>query len=369
MTLSKKTPRPNFDSPPGRILIIKPSAIGDVVHALPILNLLRRRWPASHISWLITPGCAGLLQGHPQLDEVIPFDRKLFGRTWKSYTAASKLLTFSLALRKKNFDLVIDLQGLFRSGLLSIATGAKTIIGSTSAREFGWMFCSNLAPIDSWNQHAIERYLTIAEYMGLGRGPVQFIFATDAADRDHVDSLLPAGERFAVLLPAANWQTKRWPVEHFAELVKPLEARLGLKTVLAGAPDAAAMAPSLPGVLNLAGKTTLRQLVALLEKADLVIGNDTGPMHIAAALGRPLVTMFGPTSPVQTGPYKRMDSVVQLDIPCSPCFSRTCSHQSCLWQLRMEPVLRLAEKQLSRLVHPSVTSPKARVCGTQVPGR
>jgi heptosyltransferase-1 len=346
MTLSKKTPRPTFRNPPRRILIIKPSAIGDVVHTLPILNLLRRRWPEAHISWLITPACAGLLDGHPQLDEVIPFDRKLFGRTWKSYTAASKLLNFAARLKEQNFDLVIDLQGLFRSGLLSIATGAHTIIGSTSAREFGWMFCTHLARIDSWEQHAIERYLTVADFMGLGRAPVEFIFPTDHADRAYIEGLLPAGEQFAVLLPATHWETKRWPIERFAALVKPIENRFGLKTVLAGGPDAAALATSIPGALNLAGKTTLRQLVALLERANLVIANDTGPMHIASALGRPLVTLFGPTSPAQTGPYERMESVVQLDIPCSPCFSRRCSHQTCLKQLQVDPVLDLAAAQL-----------------------
>jgi ADP-heptose:LPS heptosyltransferase len=120
-----------------------------------------------------------------------------------------------------------------------------------------------------------------------------------------------------------------------------------LTSVLAGGPDAVPLAASLPGVINLAGKTNLRQLVALLERASLVIANDTGPMHIAAALGRPLVTMFGPTSPVRTGPYQRMNSVVRLDIPCSPCFSRKCSHQSCLRWLEIDPVLRLAEEQLS----------------------
>jgi ADP-heptose:LPS heptosyltransferase len=212
------------------------------------------------------------------------------------------------------------------------------------------MFCTHLARIDTWEQHAIERYLTIAEYLGLGRSPVDFVFATDATDRDYVDTLLPAGERFAVLLPATHRETKRWPIERFAAMVKPIEDRFGLKTILAGGPDAAALASAIPGALNLAGKTTLRQLVALLERADLVIANDTGPMHIASALGRPLVTMFGPTSPLQTGPYGRMESVVRLDMPCSPCFSRQCSHQSCLRQLQVGPVLELAAEQLRKNV-------------------
>jgi lipopolysaccharide heptosyltransferase I len=347
MTLTKHTPRPSFATPPRRILIIKPSAIGDVVHALPILNLLRRRWPDSKISWLVTPGCAGLLQGHPQLDEVIAFDRKLFGSTWKSFGAARKLTAFSLSLRGRKFDLVVDLQGLFRSGLLAIQTGAPCRVGSTTAREFGWMFSTHLAPSRWENHHAVERYLDVAEFLGLGRSPVEFIFPTDDTDRNFVRNLLPDEEPFAVLLPATHWQTKRWPIEHFAALVEPLRKRFGLKTVVTGGPADVSLASAIPGALNLAGKTNLRQLVALLERASLVIANDTGGMHIAAALNRPLVTMFGPTSPTQTGPYNRLDTVVQLDIPCSPCFSRTCSHQSCMRQLMVEPVLQLAATQLN----------------------
>ncbi len=356
MTLTKKTPRPGFPNPPARILIIKPSAIGDVVHTLPILGLLRRCWPEAHISWLLTPGCAGLLQGHPQLDEVLLFDRKLFGTSWKSLSAARKLAAFSLDLRARRFDLVIDLQGLFRSGFLTVQTGAPCRVGSTSAREFGWTFCTHLAPTSVINQHAVDRYLLMAEFLGLGRSPVEFTFPTDAGDRDFVANLLGDTKPFVVLLPATHWQTKRWPIEHFAGLIKPLQERFGLKAVLAGGADAAAIASGLPDAINLAGKTNLRQLVALLEQAALVIANDTGPMHIAAALGRPLVTMFGPTSPHQTGPYERLDTVVQLDIPCSPCFSRSCSHQSCLKQLTIEPVLQLAAEQLAR--HAQLPAPR-----------
>ena len=342
----RATAPPNFATAPDRILIIKPSAIGDVVHALPVLNLLRRRWPEAHVSWLITPGCRGLLEGHPQIDELIPFDRNLLGHSWKSFAAASEALRYFRSLRDHKFDLVIDLQGLFRSGLLTWATRAPIRVGSTNAREFGGYFCTHLAPVHTWWQHAIERYLTVAEFLGLGREPVEFVFATDDADRQFVNDLLPKETPFAVLLPATNWKTKQWPVENFAALVEPLRQRFGLESILAGGPDAAALSPSIPGAINLAGKTTLRQLTALLERADLVIANDTGPMHIAAALGRPLVTMFGPTSPIQTGPYGRMDSVVRMDISCSPCFSRECSHRSCLRWLGIEPVLDLAAQQL-----------------------
>jgi lipopolysaccharide heptosyltransferase I len=346
MTLSKSTPRPHFDTPPGRILIIKPSAIGDVVHALPILNLLRLRWPKTHISWLITPACAGLLDAHPQVDEVIPFDRKLFGRTWRSLTAASELARFGYELRRRKFDLVIDLQGLLRSGLLALQSGAPIRVGSTTDREFGWMCGTHLAP-NNWDMIAVERNLNVAEFLGLGRSPVEFVFATTDADRSYIATELNTDEPFAVLLPGTNWETKRWPVEKFAAMVGPLQDRFGLRSVLAGSPADALLAPQLPGAINMAGKTTLRQLTAVLERAAVVIAGDTGPMHIAAALGRPLVTLFGPTSPLQTGPYNRPDTVLQLDIPCSPCFSRSCSHRSCLVQLGIEPVLRQVGMQIA----------------------
>src|SRR5215212_1571013 len=113
-----------FHSPPRRILLIKPSAIGDVVHTLPILALLRKRWPQAHIAWLLTPGCAGLLEGHPMLDEVLVFDRRAFGRGWRDAASALGLVGFLRDLRKRHFDLVIDLQGLLRSGLLAWQTRA-----------------------------------------------------------------------------------------------------------------------------------------------------------------------------------------------------------------------------------------------------
>jgi heptosyltransferase-1 len=336
---------------PQRVLIIKPSAIGDVVHALPVLNLVKRKWPAAKVSWLVTPACSGLLENHPLLDEVILFDRKRFGGAWRSPRLALELRRFTRSLRARGFDLVIDLQGLFRSGWLAKKSGAAMRVGFSNARELAWIFYTHRVPIETMEQHAISRYLKLAEFIGCGSSPVEFPFATSDADRTYVSQLLTAQAasplRYAVLMPGTNWQTKRWPVEKFAALVAPLREQFGLASVLAGGGDAAAMAKDLPGVINLAGKTSLNQLTALLERAELVIANDSGPMHIAAALGRPLVTPFGPTNPVRTGPYGRMESVVRLDLICSPCYSRKCSHRSCLNWLEIEPVLRLAKEQMN----------------------
>jgi heptosyltransferase-1 len=343
-----------FPTPPRRILLIKPSAIGDVVHALPILALLRKRWPGAHIAWLVTPACAGLLDDHPMLNDVILFERRRFGRGWRSPKSAAGLVSFMRDLRREAFDLVIDLQGLLRSGWMTWQTRAPIRIGFANAREFAPLFYTHRVPIDSAEQHAIDRYLKIAATLGCETEPVEFPLHVTDEDRSAVTSMLPGVGRYAVLLPGTNWTTKRWPVEKYAALVGPLRDRFGLTTVVAGSPDEAELGATVAAAgseaINLAGKTSLRQLVALIDRAELVIANDSGPMHIAVALQRPLVTLFGPTNPVRTGPYRRADAVLRLDLPCSPCYSRKCSHQSCLQWLEIEPVLTAAQRQLQAAV-------------------
>jgi heptosyltransferase-1 len=349
---SSPTPIIELAHPPEGILIIKPSAVGDVVHALPVLNLLRKRWPVARISWCVTPGCAGLLDGHPQLDEVILFERRRLGSVWRDPGALRELFQLTRKLRKRNFDLVIDLQGLFRSGWLTWKTRAAARVGFANARELAWAGYTHRVPVASDEQHAIDRYLAITDALGCGRSPVEFHFPVGAVEREYIADRLGNIGPFAVLLPGTNWPTKRWPSERFGELVRPLKERFGLDSVIAGGADVAALAATIgTAARSLVGKTNLRELVALLERADLVIANDSGPMHIAAALGKPLVALFGPTNPVRTGPYARPDAVLRLDIPCSPCYSRRCSHQSCLQWMTTEAVLAAASDQFARREH------------------
>ncbi len=249
---------------PRRILIIKPSSLGDVTHALPILKLVRRKWPHAQISWLVSPACAGLLDGRDDLDEIIIFDRRRFGTAWRNPAAGLDLLRFRRDLRTRGFDLVIDLQGLLRSGWIAWETAAPVRIGFANAREFAWLFYTHRVSIDTMEQHAIDRYLKIAEAIGCATSPVDFDLRAAAADRAYIDSLIPLGRRFAVLLPATNWPSKRWPIERFADLVDPLKQRFGLQSIVAGGADAIELAAQIPNVLNLAGKTTIPQLLALL---------------------------------------------------------------------------------------------------------
>jgi heptosyltransferase-1 len=332
---------------PRKILIVKPSAIGDIVHTLPVLNLLRCKWPEAHISWLVGSAFADLLRGHPQLDEIIMFDRKRLGRGWYDPREAIRLAKFLRDLGKRQFDLVIDLQGLHRSGWMAFFTRAPVRVGFANAREWAHLFYTHRVPVDSIEQHAIGRYLTVTDALGCGREPVKFEFATDEKDRAHVDSLIGGIGKFAVLLPGTNWVTKRWPVEKFAAMVKPLKERFNLASVVAGGPDEVELGKRIPADVDATGKTSLRELVALLQRAELVIANDSGPMHIAAALGKPLVSVFGPTNAVRTGPWGRTESVISVEIPCRPCYSRKCSHISCMKFLEIEPVLSLAAEQLA----------------------
>ncbi len=344
---------------PRRILIIKPSAVGDVVHALPVLALLRRRYPQARIAWVVTPGCADLLVDHPLLDEVILFDRKALGRSWASVGGTLSLIRFFRSLRAQQFDLVIDLQGLFRSGWMAWQTHAPIRIGAASAREFAPAFYTHAVDTGTPEQHAVERYLTLAQAAGCQRGPVEFVFNTTDTDRRAVaDLLTPLAQRpFALLVPGTNWPTKRWPVEHYAQTAHRLRVEHGLSVVTVGASAETGLCAGVGADLDLCGRTTLRQLVPLIERAAVVVCNDSGPMHIAAALHRPMVALFGPTNPVRTGPYRRSVCVVRADIACSPCYSRRCSHQTCLKLIRPGDVMARVAQATATAATPTASIP------------
>ncbi len=329
---------------PQRILVIKPSSIGDVVHAIPVWRALRRRFPAAKISWLIAPACANLIEGLPDL-ELILFERKRLGNAWKSREAIKELLAFQRSLRERQFDLVVDLQGLLRSGWFSWCTRAPVRVGFANAREMGWMFYTHRVSIYTMEEHAIVRNMKIAAALGCD-SDIGFEFPITEEDRAAGRRLVPGDEPFAVICPGANWLTKRWPVERFAELPRQLKSRLGLRTIVAGGPDDVALGTQIADATSICGQTTLRQLAAIMERATIVITNDSGPMHIASALGRPLVCMFGPTNPVRTGPYRQEASVVRVELDCSPCYRRECADCRCMQRIDSSRVLAAIEAQL-----------------------
>lgn len=342
-----------------RILLIKPSSPGDIIHALPVLRALRRRYPAAHISWLIATPFVNMLEADPSLSEIIPFDRRHYGRLGRNWKATNDFLQFIADLRKKKFDLVVDLQGLFRSGFLARSSGAKVRIGFQEAREMAWMFYTHRIPRDDIEKHAAERNLDAGAMLGIHRTNPDFRIAFTQDDattaRDLIRSRLGGDQRVIVMAASTRWETKCWPAERFGQLAANLRDASGLQTLLVGGPGDAidgrrAADASNGAAINVCGHTTLRELAALIDRASLVVTADSTPMHLAAAHGRPLVALFGPTSPVRTGPFGRTRDVVRLDLDCSPCYLRKlkqCPHQhKCMQDLS---VAQVAAAAMSRM--------------------
>ncbi len=349
----------NHDS----ILLIKPSSLGDVIHALPILEGLRVRFPAARIAWMVSTALADLIDGHPALDEVIPFDRRHYGKLGRSVRASVDFLRYVVDLRMRRFDLVVDLQGLFRSGFFARATGARTRIGPGQSRECAWVFYNRHYGKDAASVHAVDVNWSVAHLLGFGDAPKRFRIPIRDDDRTQAAALLResgTGDAcdYAIVFPAARWETKIWPAERFAEVIDRLAADHGLRTVLAGghadAPLCRTVAEACragPKPVDLAGRTSLRQAAALIEKARLAITNESGPMHLADVLGCPLVAVLGPTSPDRTGPYLQRDAVVRLDVPCSPCrrkrLAKCPESHVCMNDVHVERVLAAADRKLT----------------------
>jgi lipopolysaccharide heptosyltransferase I len=337
-----------------RILLIKLSSVGDVVHAVPVLAGLRRRFPAARIDWLVRPDCADLVRCHPALSHALPFPR----RASSLRTHGARLLDSVGAVRQGRYDLVVDLHGQFRTGLYALASGAPVRLGFAGWREGAWLAYTHRVAEPTRERHAIERYLWFGERLGFPPGPPELALTlppeTDAAAAALLARRDLAGRQIAVLTPGTVWQTKRWTAAGFAAVARHLASR-GFAVLLAGSaqdrPRAAAVAALCPeSVTDLTGETSVGLLAALIARARLCVTNDSGPMHIAVALGTSVVSAFGPTNPVRTGPYGHPESVVRSGIACSPCYIRTLSRcpngHRCLAELPAAPVLAAIDRAL-----------------------
>jgi len=333
-----------------RILIVKPSAFGDIVHSLPVLEALRRNYPEAHIAWVVARANADLLTGHPDLDEVILFERERWGGLTGFARKGREMRGFVRTLRRGRFDLVVDLQGLFRSGLLSYLTGAKRRVGFADARELGWLFYNVRVPRRKGEApvHAVDRYLDAARTLGLvlSERPVFHVAVGDEA-REFARKALAAeglgGRPLVVVLPSSRWQTKRWPADCFAALGDRVAHELGAAVLFLGSGADGPLVERIRGMMtersaSLAGSTTVKQSAAILEKASAVVANDTGPMHLAVALGRAVVSLYGPTSPERTGPYGGGARVFSSKRECAPCFRELCEDAECMRDITVDDV-------------------------------
>ena len=343
-----------------KILILKPSSLGDVIHALPVLRLLKLHFPAADIYWWIDSALAPLIEGDPDLTGIVRFERK----RWCKPQHWPEMLRSIHWLRAQNFDLVIDLQCLLRSGAFAWLARGKFLIGLDEAREGARGFYDVAVRRPSFHTHAVDWYLAVLPPLGV---PVHKNFtwlperppiaaAVNQKWSPENSKLKTQNSKLILLQPGARWLNKRWPVQHFAELVRALAQKFpdARFAVLGGKDDAPLgeyifqAAPE--KVLNLCGTTTLPEMIEWVRRCDLLITNDTGPMHVAAAMNKPLVALFGPTAPERTGPYGQLQNVLRLDLPCSPCLKSTCAYEKmdeCLHALSPAMVLARVEKLLA----------------------
>ncbi len=384
MTLANKT----FE----RILLIKLSAIGDVLHTIPLLNALRRHYPAARIDWLSKPTPAEFIRVLPGVDEVLVYGEnqtEVPQYNWDGFTHFVRLirdhrfLAMLSRLRAARYDLVIDMQGQLRSGFVSMVTGAPVRIGFDrprkevwevegralppgainrawkGAREGSWRAYTHHVRLPTLAMHAVDRYLLVGDLLGFEREAPDFSIPIQAQAERRVDALLrehvgAMAKPPIVMTPAALWETKRWQPEGFAAVARHFLAQ-GYPVLLAGAANEAEecrrIAAAAPGAVVLAGLTSLTELAALIRRSAIAVTNDSGPLHLTTALGQAVAAMFGPTNPVWVGPYQRPDAVVSAGLACSPCHLRDlarCPHDhACMRGITPDRVISAVEAQLA----------------------
>lgn len=327
---------------PTRVCIIKPSALGDVVNAFAALSALRSLWPDARFSWVINASLRELVDGHPGIDEVVTYDR---ARTGFGPRGIARFARFLGGLRNGGYDLAIDLQGLLRSGLMAAATRAPIRVGLADAREGAtWFYTHRVVPSPT-RPHAVDRLLAIAEAFGADVSSPRFEVASHESDRHwarHALAAVPAPRLF--LNMGARWQTKRWPPEHFAAVARRAVAEFGVGLVAVGAPEDRPIVETFRGhlgeipLLNLCGATSLPQLAALFSESDLVLSNDSGPLHLATAAGARVVGVYTCTSPALNGPYGARATAVESQIWCAASYVTTCSRLECFEELTPDRV-------------------------------
>lgn len=357
-----------------RILLIKPSSLGDIVHALPAVSALRTRFPCAHITWLVKRQWAEILEGNPDVDEVLAVDFRV--RDWLSIIAR---------LRRSKFDLAVDLQGLIRSGLLGFLSGAPERVGFAAGREGSPFFYTQRVRLASqepknWRlfpMHAVERNLMVAAHLGADIRSVRFPLPAFSDDEKQVDSWLQGAgiredEKLVAIAPVDRLGVRSWPLDRFVAVAAALSRNPCVRIVLIGTSGQRWVAeqflrPVGSQLVDLVGETRVRQLSVLFRRMHLVISNDSAPMHIAAAVGTPVLGLFGPSNSNRARPLGEQHAVLRTELPCSPCGLSICknrNHLECLTSIEVDDVVRKAEDMLRRNGEPRGSSSLKRWGGT-----
>ncbi len=332
------------------ILIVKMSAIGDVIHTLPALCAIRDHFPNACITWLVEESAADIIIGHKAVDRVIISKRKtwiyeLFSKKWLS--GAKKILKFAGTLRDTKYDIIIDFQGLLKSAAMVFLARGKRKIGFDKGMEHAEMshlFYNERVPAVSMEIHALDRYLILIETLGISSADIRYDLPVSVKEKANIrkkilQAKIPLNNSLICINPSATWPTKLWSNRCFAEIAAKLQNRNRTSVVFTGSFSDREMIEDIIDIMqtqypkeenhpflpvNFAGMTSLKELAALYELSDLLITTDTGPMHLGAAAGTRIMAIFGPTAPWRTGPYGNKHIVIRAGKDCSPCFKKSC---------------------------------------------
>lgn len=331
-----------------RILIVRLSAIGDVVHGIPVLCALRSRMPGAHLGWVVEGRAAHLLDGHPALDALVRVPRG-----W--LRSPREVWRLRQRLRALRFDTAIDLQCLTKSAVAAWLSGARRRIGKAGedGRELSRWFHNEL--VAAGGDHVIDHYLELCRPLGIESPEVRFDLPERAEDRQSIESFLQTcgmkRRRFAILNPGAGWPSKIWPAERYGELARHLARNHGVESIAVwgGAtelPLAEAIVRSSDGHARLAPPTTMTELAALCRRATLFVGSDTGPMHLAVAVGTPTISMHGPSRAEWCGAYGPTNIRLQVRYEEGSALERRKADDSAMRAIEMPMVAEACDRLL-----------------------
>jgi lipopolysaccharide heptosyltransferase I len=351
--------------PGKKFLFIKVSSLGDVVHALPALRTLRASHPDAYIAWLVEAPYQNLLYNNPDLDEIIVIRTRHWRKNWTLKTLGEISKTISL-LRKRRFDVAIDLQGLIKTGLIARLSGARQRLGlhrKNCKEPLNALFTNKKAATIGPGTHVVDIYLNLIHLAG-GNQQVTQIHPLNVPEATSapVDLFLQenpeiSAKPIAFINPGAGFPTKLWEADRFAKLADRIVEELGFSILLVWGPGEKGMAEQIGGMMKqkswIAPKTSIQESIVLFRHAALLISCDTGPLHLAAAMGVPTVSLFGPTDPARNGPYGLNHQVVCKPQPCSFCWKKACHIQThdCMQQIEVEEVFETVKTSVAKFVN------------------
>jgi len=328
-----------------RFLIVRLGSLGDVVHAIPSVSALRSVHPSSGIDWIVDPRYVDLLKLVAGIDRCIPFDPR---ESW------SGLLRAIRDLRRTRYEAAIDLQGLLKSALLARAAGARRTIGFPRAhlREPLASAFYTETPDPGDGPHVIHKGLALMRALGVSDGPVAFPLTVPKSSAAAVVTARLGPDGYALINPGAAWPNKRWPPERFGALASAIRQRRRLRSLVLWGPGeesaALAVVNASRGAAELAPPTSITDLVAIAKGASLMVSGDTGPLHIGAAVGTPIVALFGPTSAERNGPWAASDIALSRNDRCECPYARQCRRsQSCLDDISVDEVMEAVERRVA----------------------